>query len=76
MLVPVYEALELRLGPGHRRSGGGRARAWHRPDPWTAVRDALLAEYGREYELVESELDEQTLALARGLAAEHRPAGA
>ena len=39
---------------------------------WDAVRDALLAEYARDYELVEGELDEATLALARELAPEHR----
>jgi hypothetical protein len=36
------------------------------------VRDALLAEYAREFELVPAELDEATLELARSLAAEHR----
>jgi octanoyl-[GcvH]:protein N-octanoyltransferase len=40
---------------------------------WDAVRDALLAEYARRFELVPGELDGETLALARRLAAEHRP---
>jgi octanoyl-[GcvH]:protein N-octanoyltransferase len=40
---------------------------------WDAVRDALLAEYARRCELVPGELDQETLALARRLAAEHRP---
>jgi hypothetical protein len=35
------------------------------------VSDALLAEYARDYELVDGELDEPTLALARELAPEH-----
>jgi hypothetical protein len=39
---------------------------------WDAVRDAVLAEYARDYEPVEAELDEATLALARELAPEHR----
>jgi hypothetical protein len=37
------------------------------------VRDALLAEYGRRFELVPGKLDDETLALARRLADEHRP---
>jgi lipoate-protein ligase A len=40
---------------------------------WDAVRDALLAEYAARFELVPGELDAETLALARRLAAEHRP---
>jgi octanoyl-[GcvH]:protein N-octanoyltransferase len=40
---------------------------------WDAVRDALLAEYARRFELIPGELDGETLALARRLAAEHRP---
>ena len=51
-------------------SGSVRAEA---PAPtWDAVRDAIVTEYAREYELVEGELDAETLALARDLAAEHR----
>ena len=63
-----------RLGPGH--GGGGRGgTGW--PIGGLAVDrggDALLAEYGREHELVEAELDAETLELAHGLAAEHLPA--
>ena len=72
VLVPVYEALDLAWDP--RTAGAvedeldGAASL-----SWTAVRDALLGEYGREYELVEAELDAETIALARRLAAEHRP---
>jgi octanoyl-[GcvH]:protein N-octanoyltransferase len=63
--------------PGDARSGAtplgdARSRATP-PDPWAAVRDALLARYATRYELVPGELDPETLALARGLAAEHRP---
>ena len=38
-----------------------------------AVRDALLAQYGRLFELVPGSVDAKTLTLARKLAAEHRP---
>ena len=37
-------------------------------DAWLAVRDALLAEYAERYELLETELDAETLALAERLA--------
>jgi hypothetical protein len=40
---------------------------------WDAVRDAVLHEYARDYELIEAGLDDATLALARELAPEHRP---
>jgi octanoyl-[GcvH]:protein N-octanoyltransferase len=72
VLVPVYEALGLAWDPSTAGAvedelDGAASLSW------TAVRDALLAEYGREYELVEAELDPETIALARRLAAEHRP---
>jgi hypothetical protein len=41
---------------------------------WDSVSDALVAEYAREYELVEAEVDPETLALAKSLAPEHRVA--
>ena len=72
VLVPVYEALGLAWDPStvgavaDERDGAA-------PATWTAVKDALLAEYAREYELVEAELDPETIALARRLAPEHRP---
>ena len=72
VLVPVYEALDLPWDPGtagaveDELDGSGTS-------PWTAVRDALLAEYGTDYEIVEAELDPETVALARRLAPEHRP---
>jgi hypothetical protein len=40
---------------------------------WERVAAALVDEYARHYELVDAELDEETLALARQLAPEHRP---
>lgn len=68
VLGPVYEALELSWEP--RVTGSVTAE---RPEAsWDAVRDALLAEYAREYDLVEGAVDEATLALAGELAPEHR----
>jgi octanoyl-[GcvH]:protein N-octanoyltransferase len=68
VLRPVYEALNLPWEPQVTGSV-----ATESPDAgWDAVRDALLAEYALDHELVEGELDEATLALARELAPEHR----
>jgi octanoyl-[GcvH]:protein N-octanoyltransferase len=83
-LEPVYAALGLEWDPGtvgavEDELGAGRFAAGaseRRPSGaplWDAVRDALLAEYARRFELVPGELDEETLALARRLAGEHRP---
>jgi octanoyl-[GcvH]:protein N-octanoyltransferase len=76
VLEPVYEALELDWDPRTvgaveeelrgERSATGEAL-------WDSVRDALLAEYAARYRLVPGELDPETMALAHGLAAEHRP---
>jgi octanoyl-[GcvH]:protein N-octanoyltransferase len=71
VLRPVYEALGLSWDP--RVTGSVAAE---RPEvSWRAVREALLAQYARDYELVESGLDDDTLALARELAPEHRAQG-
>jgi octanoyl-[GcvH]:protein N-octanoyltransferase len=68
VLGPVYEALEIPWEP--QVTGSVAAES---PDPdWDAVSDSLLAEYAREYELVEDGMDAETLALARRLAREHR----
>jgi lipoate-protein ligase A len=68
VLRPVYEALDIRWEP--QVTGSVMAE---RPEAgWDAVHDALLAEYARDHELVDGELDEATLALARELAPEHR----
>jgi octanoyl-[GcvH]:protein N-octanoyltransferase len=71
VLVPVYEALELTWEPATAGAVQDEVDG-ATPDPWTAVRDAVLAEYGRDYEIVEAELDPETVALAHELAAEHR----
>jgi len=68
VLLPVYDALALSWNPG----ATGSVRAEDGAAGWDAVRDALLDEYARDYDLVGAELDEGTLTLARRLAPEHR----
>jgi octanoyl-[GcvH]:protein N-octanoyltransferase len=68
VLRPVYEALQL---PWEPQVTGSVASESPEAD-WDAVRDALLAEYARDYDLVDGEMDSETLALARSLAPEHR----
>jgi octanoyl-[GcvH]:protein N-octanoyltransferase len=71
VLDPVYAALGLSWEP---RAVGAVAEEVAADDGlWNAVRDTLLAEYAQRYELVEGELDPETLALAARLADEHRP---
>jgi octanoyl-[GcvH]:protein N-octanoyltransferase len=64
VLIPVYRALGLDWDPATVGAVGA---------PWEAVRDAVLAEYAELFDLSEASLDEETLALARTLAPEHRP---
>jgi lipoate-protein ligase A len=72
VLSPVYDALSLEWSPDATGEVASEA-----PDvTWEGVRDALLAEYGREHELVQAEPDERTLELAHALAGEHRAAPA
>jgi len=71
VLDPVYDALGLPWRP--ETTGSVQAE-----DPalgWEQVAAALMDEYARHHELVEAEVDEETLALARRLAPEHRPPG-
>jgi octanoyl-[GcvH]:protein N-octanoyltransferase len=58
VLEPVYAALGLAWDPA---TVGAVGR------PWQEVREAVLAEYGERFELVEDALDAGTLALARAL---------
>jgi octanoyl-[GcvH]:protein N-octanoyltransferase len=69
-LVPVYRALGLEWNPATAGSASEEVPGV----TWDRVREALLQEYARRYELEETELDEETLALARTLAPEHRAA--
>jgi octanoyl-[GcvH]:protein N-octanoyltransferase len=72
VLEPVYGALGLDWD--QRTVGSVEDELGASTGPlWDAVRDALLAEYARSFELVPGELDDETLALARRLAGEHRP---
>jgi octanoyl-[GcvH]:protein N-octanoyltransferase len=69
VLEPVYDALALEWRP--EVTGSVQAE-----DPalgWERVAAALVDEYARHHELVEAELDDETLALARTLVPEHRP---
>ena len=73
VLVPVYRELELSWDPATAGAVEEELGPTPSATPSNAVSDALLAEYEREYEVEEAELDEETLELAHGLAAEHRP---
>jgi octanoyl-[GcvH]:protein N-octanoyltransferase len=68
VLEPVYAALGLDWNP----AASGSVRTEAPSADWDAVRDAIVTEYARDYELVEGELDADTLTLAKSLAEEHR----
>jgi len=71
-LEPVYRALGLEWLPATTGDVAGEAPG----TTWERVRDALLAEYARGREIVATPLDEETLAMARRLADEHRASAA
>jgi octanoyl-[GcvH]:protein N-octanoyltransferase len=66
VLAPVYSALGLEWRP----ETVGAVAAEVSDVTWDGVVEAVLAEYGRRYELEEAELDGETLELARRLAPE------
>ena len=68
VLEPVYAALGLDWKP----TASGSVRTEVPSATWSAVSDAIVTEYAREYDLVEGSVDPQTLRLAQDLAAEHR----
>jgi lipoate-protein ligase A len=68
VLTPVYAALGLDWAP----SVTGSVRAEAPGASWSDVRHAIVTEYAREYDIVEDEVDSETLELAKGLAGEHR----
>jgi octanoyl-[GcvH]:protein N-octanoyltransferase len=68
VLTPVYSALGLDWKP----AASGSVRTEEAGATWERVADALVTEYAREYDVVDAEVDPQTLALARRLVAEHR----
>jgi lipoate-protein ligase A len=62
-LEPVYEALELEWDPA--TSGDVSAELGRQVDPGE-IEEALIAELAKTYELVDAELDEETLRQAEG----------
>jgi octanoyl-[GcvH]:protein N-octanoyltransferase len=68
VLTPVYSALGLDWEP----AVSGSARSEEPSATWDRISDALVDEYARDHEVVEDELDPETLALAKELAEEHR----
>ena len=71
VLKPVYTALGLDWEP----SASGSVRSEAPGATWAAVRDAIVTEYARDYDLVPGEVDADTLAMAKELAPEHRAPG-
>jgi lipoate-protein ligase A len=69
VLGPVYEALGLAWRP----EVTGSVEADVSSVDWDRVATALVDEYARHHELVDARVDDETLALARQLAPEHRP---
>jgi lipoate-protein ligase A len=68
VLEPVYAALGLDWEPAVT----GSVRTEEPSATWERISDALVTEYAVEYDLIEGELDADTLALAKELAEEHR----
>jgi octanoyl-[GcvH]:protein N-octanoyltransferase len=68
VLRPVYAALGLDWEPATTGSVRGEAPS----ATWDDVSDAIVTEYAQEYEVVEHEVDAETLELADSLAPEHR----
>jgi octanoyl-[GcvH]:protein N-octanoyltransferase len=62
VLMPVYEALELDWDPA--TSGSVAEELAREVDPGE-LEEALIAELGADYELVDAELDEETVEIAR-----------
>ncbi len=69
-LEPVYEALELDWKP----ETTGAVEDEVGPTTLDVVEDAVIAALAKDYELVETELDPETLERAHGLEESHRPA--
>ena len=69
VLEPVYAALGLDWDPAASGLGARRRPPSARG---SAVRDAIVTEYERDYDLVEDAIDAETLELAQSLAGEHR----
>ena len=67
VLVPVYRELGLQWRPQATGAVADEAPGV----TWEQVAEAIEAEYAALYELVPTELDDETLDLARSLAPEH-----
>ena len=67
ILIPVYAALGLDWRPEATGSVAAEAPG----TTWSQVVDAIVAEYAARYDLEATELDEDTLDLARELAPRH-----
>jgi lipoate-protein ligase A len=67
VLVPVYDALELDWDPDTTGSVVDEV-----PVDWDAVRDSVVDEFARHFELVDGRLDDEALGLAKTLAHEHK----
>jgi octanoyl-[GcvH]:protein N-octanoyltransferase len=67
VLVPVYAALGLDWDPATAGSVAGELGG----SSFEAVRDAVAAELASRYEIVETSLDDRTIALARAREPEH-----
>jgi octanoyl-[GcvH]:protein N-octanoyltransferase len=66
VLVPVYDALELDWDPATTGSVADEI-----PVTWDQVRDAVADEFARRFEIVDGDLDDETLGLAEKLSEEH-----
>jgi octanoyl-[GcvH]:protein N-octanoyltransferase len=71
VLEPVYEALELDFDPA--TSGSVSDELGREVDPGE-LEEALIAEFGRRYELVDAELDEETMRIAEAASESGQPA--
>jgi lipoate-protein ligase A len=67
VLVPVYEALELEWDPATAGSVEDEVSS----ATAESVAEAIVEVLGERYDLIEAELDEETLALANRLAPKH-----
>jgi octanoyl-[GcvH]:protein N-octanoyltransferase len=67
VLIPVYQALGLEWDPATVGSVEDELGAVE----MAAAEDAMLAELAARYELVETELDPETLRLAETMEADH-----
>ena len=70
VLEPVYRALELDWDPA---TSGSAADELDREVDVGEVEEALIAELAKRYELVDAELDEETVAMAASPEAASRP---